>query len=72
MLSPYRIHPNNTKKRMRKPSNTNFDNNSHHNPKIKGLDMTSNDSKRLQPTSNENFKKIKTKPFKRWICSRDC
>ena len=30
MLSPYRLHPNNTNKRTKTAKNTNFDNNSHH------------------------------------------
>ena len=47
MLSPYRIHPNNTNKRTKMAKNTNFDNNSHHEHDLK---MTSND---LKTTSNE-------------------
>ena len=39
MLSPYRIHPNNTNKRVKKASNTNF-NNSHHDPGVKRPEMT--------------------------------
>ena len=35
MLSPYRINPNNTNKRMKKASNGNFDNNSHHVSNVK-------------------------------------
>ena len=42
MLSPYRIQPNNTNKRTKKTLNTNFDNNSHHEPDIKRPQMTSN------------------------------
>ena len=42
MLSPYRIQPNNINKRSKKASNTNFNNNSHHEP----------DGKRPQKTSN--------------------
>ena len=34
MFSPYRINPNNTNKRTKKASNTNFDNNSHHEPDV--------------------------------------
>ena len=49
MLSPYRINPNNTKKRTKKASNTNFDNNSHHELDVKRHQMTSND---LKMTSN--------------------
>ena len=47
MLSPYRINPNNTNKRMKKASNSNFDKNSHPNPAAKRPQMTSND---LKPT----------------------
>ena len=46
MLSPYRINPNNTNKRTKKASNTNFDNNSHTNHDVKRPEMTSNDFKR--------------------------
>ena len=48
MLSPYRIHTNNTNKRIKKGKNTNFDNNSHRDPKLKN---TSNDLKWPQKTS---------------------
>ena len=41
MLSPYRIQPNNTNKRTQKTLNTNFDNNSHHEPDVKRPQMTS-------------------------------
>ena len=61
MLSPYIIHQNNTNKLRKKTSNTNFDNNSHHNLNIKRPEMISNDLKRPQSTSNENSKKVKTK-----------
>ena len=44
MLSPYRIHPNNTNKRVKKGKNTNFDNNSHRDPASKDLKMTSNET----------------------------
>ena len=37
MLSPYRIQPNNTNKRMKKPKNTIFDNNSHNEVDVKNL-----------------------------------
>ena len=40
MLSPYRIQPNNTKKRMEKAKN-NFDNNSHNEADVKRPQMTS-------------------------------
>ena len=45
MLSPYRIHPNNTNKQRKKTSNSNFDNDSHHNPNVKRPEMTSIDFK---------------------------
>ena len=45
MLSPYRIHPNNTNKRTKKAKNTNFDNNSHHKQDLRRPQMTSNDLK---------------------------
>ena len=48
MLSPYKTHPNNTNKRVKKASNNNFDNNSHHDPGVKRPEMTSNDLNRLQ------------------------
>ena len=35
MHSPSRINPNNTNKRTKKASNTNFDNNSHRDPDLK-------------------------------------
>ena len=40
MLSPYRIHPSNSNKRIKKCKNTKFDNNSHRDPDPK---KTSND-----------------------------
>ena len=49
MLSPYRIHPNNTNKRTKKVKNTTFDNDLHR----------ESDVKRPQMTSNENSKKVK-------------
>ena len=53
MVSPYRVHPNNTNQRTKEASNTNFDNNSHHEPDVKRPQMTSN-----QPqTSNQLEKK---------------
>ena len=55
MLSPYRIHQNNTHKRVKKGKNTNFDKNSRrdHDPS-----KTSND---LKTTSNETVKNKKNK-----------
>ena len=45
MLSPYRIHSNNTNKRSKKASNTNFYSDSHRAPNVKRLQMTSIDLK---------------------------
>ena len=59
MLSPYRINPNNTDKRTKKASNTNFDNNSHQDHNLERPQLTSNDLKRPQWSSNGE--KIKTK-----------
>ena len=61
MQSPYRINTNNTKKRSKKVKITDFDNNSHNEADDKRPQMTSNDLKRIQSTSNENIKKTKTK-----------
>ena len=58
MLSPYRIQPNNTNKRIKKSKNTNFNNNSHHEPDVKRPQMTSNV---LKMTSNEPVKNKKNK-----------
>ena len=58
MLSPYRIQPNNTNKRIKKAEKTNFNNNSHHEPDVKRPQMTSND---LKMTSNEPVKNKKNK-----------
>ena len=54
MLSPYRFHPNNSNKRTKKVKYTNFDKNSHREYDIERRQMTSNDLKRPQATSNEN------------------
>ena len=56
MLSPYRIHPNNTIKRTKKVKNTTFDNDLHRESDVKRPQMTSND---LKTTSND--KKTKSK-----------
>ena len=40
MLSPYRIHPNNTNKRTKKAKNTNFDNDLHQESNVKRSQMT--------------------------------
>ena len=53
MLSLYRIHPNTTHKRSKKVSNTNPNNNSHHEHDLKRPQLTSND---LITTSNEPIK----------------
>ena len=58
MLSPYRIQPNNTKKRTKKAKNNNFDNNSHRDRGLKRPQMTSND---LKTTSNEPVKNKRNK-----------
>ena len=60
MLSPYRIHPNNTNKRSKKLKNTDFDNKLHDETNVKRPQMTSNDIKRPQSTPTENGKKTKT------------
>ena len=54
MLSPYRINPNNTKKRPKKSLNTDFDNKPQYEADVKRPQMTSNDSK-------TNSNKTKTK-----------
>ena len=61
MLSPYRIHPNNTNKQRKKTSSTNSNNDLHRDPDLKRPQMTSNDLKRPQLTSNESKKKVETK-----------
>ena len=53
MLLPYRIQPNNTNKRMEKAEKTNFDDNSCHEAYVKRPQMTSNDLKGPQSTSNK-------------------
>ena len=45
MPSPYRINPNNTNRRTKKPSNNNSDNNSHRERDVKRPQITSNDLK---------------------------
>ena len=61
MLSPYRIHPNNTNKQTKEVKFTNFDNNSHREHDLERPQKTSDDLKRPQSTSNKNGKKVKTK-----------
>ena len=51
MLSPYRIQSNTTKKRSKRASNTNIDNNSHR----------EHEHKRPQTISNESAKSLKSK-----------
>ena len=58
MLLPYKMSPNNTNKRTKKASNTNFDNDSHTNHDVKRPHLTSND---LKSTSNEPVKNKKNK-----------
>ena len=58
MLSPHRIHPNNTNKRIKRTSNTNFDNNSHREHDLERPQITSN---HLKTTSNEPVKNEKNK-----------
>ena len=58
MLSPYRIQPINTNKRIKKAKKTNFNNNSHHEPDVKRPQMTSNDVKSSQAKSNKKNKNI--------------
>ena len=53
-----RIHPSTTNKRPKKVSNTNLENNSHHEHDLKRPQMTSNDFK---TTSNEPVKNKKNK-----------
>ena len=48
MLSPYRIEPNNTKKRSKRVKKTGFDNNSHNEGDVKRPQMTSEDFNRHQ------------------------
>ena len=61
ILSPCKIHPNNTDKRTKQVKNTNFDNNSHREHHLERRQKTSNEFKRPQAISNENSKKVKTK-----------
>ena len=54
MLSPYRINPNNTNKRTKKTSKTNFDNNSHPDSHVKRPRLTSNDFKTKTRSNKKN------------------
>ena len=58
MLSPYRSNPNNTNKRTKKAKNTNFDNNTHHEPDVKRPQRTSNDLKSTQTKPNKKNRTI--------------
>ena len=58
MLSPYRVNPNNSNKRIKKIKNTNFDNDSHPNHDDKRPQMTSNDLKTTQTKSNKENKNV--------------
>ena len=53
MPSPYRINPNNTKKRTKKLSNTNSNNDSEPNPDVKRPQVTSNDLVKPKTKSNK-------------------
>ena len=54
MLSPYRINPNNTNKRTKKTSNTNFDINSHPDSDFKRPRLSSNDFKANTKSNKKN------------------
>ena len=56
ILSPYKIQPDNTKKRTRKTSNTNSDNNSHRDFDLKRPQMTSNDPNKHKTNTKYNKK----------------
>ena len=53
MLSPYRINPDNTNKRVKKTSNTTFDNDLHRNSDVKRPQMTSNDPTQKKSKKNK-------------------
>ena len=55
MLSPYRINPNNTNKRTKKPSNTHSENNSRPDSDVKRPQMTSIDL--VKAETNTKFKR---------------
>ena len=59
MVSPYRINPNNTNKRMKKTSNNNSDNNLPCEPEVKRPQITSNGLKTTR-TNNKNINFLKT------------
>ena len=58
MISPNRINPNNSNKRIKKVKNTNFDANTSPNHDNKRPQMTSNDLKRPQSTSKTKSKNV--------------
>ena len=58
MLSPYRIDPDNTKKRSKKASNTVFDINPHHEADVKRPQMNSNSLNTTQTKSNKKNKNV--------------
>ena len=71
MLSPYRISANNNKKRSKEALNTDFNNNSHHEPDKKRPQMTSIDLKRPLSISNEKVRKQKQKTIEKEVtCKR--
>ena len=55
MLPPYRINPINTNKRAKKVSNTNFNNDSYHEPDVKRPQMTSKQIKQNQLRKTKLF-----------------
>ena len=55
-LSRYRIQTNTSSKRLKKASNTNFDNNSHHEHDLKIPQKTSNDLAKLETNTKSNKK----------------
>ena len=58
MVSPNRNNPNNTNKRTKKASNTNFDNDSQPNFDVKRPQMTSTDLVKPNTKSNKRYKCI--------------
>ena len=56
MLSPYRIQPDNTRKRTKKTSNTKSDNNSQRDDDLKRPQMTSSDPNKPETTTKSNRK----------------
>ena len=56
MLSPYRFQPNNTNKRTKKHSKTNFNNNSHRRQDLKRPQLTSNGLAKAETNTKSNKK----------------